>query len=56
MDDLQYPIGKFNPGTITPELRQQWMSEISELPKRLASTVAHLTQDQLDTPYRPGGW
>ncbi len=30
--------------------------EITQLPSRLRSAVAGLTEEQLDTPYREGGW
>ena len=60
--DLQYPIGKFTwnregEGLLAREAeRQQWIAEIEEAPPRLRAAVRGLTEDQLDTPYRPGGW
>ncbi len=60
--DLQYPIGKFawnrsGEGLLATEPeRQQWMVEIESAPGRLRAAVAGLTDAQLDTPYRPGGW
>src|SRR5690349_17058535 len=60
--DLQYPIGKFNwnrrgEGLLsTPVEREQWIAAIEEVPSRLKAAVAGLTDSQLDTPYRPGGW
>jgi len=58
VSDLSYPIGKFSPitGEITPEQRAGWISEIAELPAKLRSAVHGLTEEQYDTPYRPGGW
>ncbi len=35
---------------------QEWLADIEELPARLRAAVAGLTEAQLDTPYRPGGW
>ena len=32
------------------------MQEIAALPLRLREAVGGLDQQQLDTPYRPGGW
>jgi uncharacterized damage-inducible protein DinB len=36
--------------------RQQWLADIDETPARLWAAVTGLTEAQLDTPYRPGGW
>ena len=36
--------------------RQQWLADIEETPARLRAAVSGLTEAQLDTPYRPGGW
>jgi hypothetical protein len=38
------------------EERRQWISEIAACPVKLRGAVAGLTAQQLDTPYRPGGW
>ena len=55
--DLRYPIGKFTfPEQVTDELRRQWIDEIAAAPAALRSAVAGLSPEQLDTPYRPGGW
>ena len=60
--DLQYPVGKFTwnrsgEGLLASEAeRQQWLADIEETPARLRAAVAGLTEAQLDTPYRPGGW
>jgi hypothetical protein len=57
MDDLSYPIGKFHfSGSLTEDLRRQAIDDIAETPARLRSAVAALSEDQLNTPYRPGGW
>lgn len=54
--DLQYPIGRFRlEGEITEDQRRL-IGEIEETPARLRAAVAGLSQEQLDTPYRPGGW
>lgn len=56
-DSLQYPIGAFDwPADITGGDRREFIREIAELPRRLRDAVAGLTDAQLDTPYRPGGW
>ena len=55
--DLRYPVGKFQP---EPELndvsRQNLIRQIAETPAKLREAVKGLTEEQLDTPYRPGGW
>ena len=57
MSDLRYPIGKFDPRpTITASERSALIDQIAETPRNLASAVAGLTESQLDTPYRDGGW
>lgn len=56
-DDLRYPIGKFEfAGEIGADLREIWIREIEEAPDRLAAALEGLTEEQLDTPYREGGW
>ena len=55
--DLRYPIGEFNPPVeMNAELRGCLVDEIAAAPKLLRKTVAGLSPEQLDTPYRPGGW
>jgi uncharacterized damage-inducible protein DinB len=57
MDDLRYPIGKpARPESMTPDERRAAISTIAATPERLRAAVAGLTEAQLDTPYRPGGW
>ena len=40
----------------TPEQRSKYISAIRELPALVESAVAGLSDEQLDTPYRDGGW
>jgi hypothetical protein len=55
--DLRYPVGRFHlDGEVTDERRAGWIAEIASLPGRMRAAVAGLTPEQLDTPYRPGGW
>jgi hypothetical protein len=55
--DLRYPIGEFNaPTAITPEMRAAAIDAIAALPARMRDAVRGLSESQLDTPYRPGGW
>ena len=56
-DALHYPIGKFTPQeSYTTEEIQQFISRIEALPKKLEESAMKLTPEQLDTPYREGGW
>ncbi len=55
--DPRYPIGPFTPpATVTPEDSERWIGEIERLPAAFRAAVEPLTDAQLDTPYRPGGW
>ncbi|CAM3815804.1 YfiT family bacillithiol transferase [Cohnella lubricantis] len=55
--DERYPIGKFEfEGPITVEKRAEWIEDIRALPARVAAAVSGLSEEQLDTPYRDGGW
>ena len=57
MSDLRYPIGPFKlNGTPTEEDVQQAIKHIAEAPANLRRAVDGLTNEQLNTPYRPGGW
>jgi uncharacterized damage-inducible protein DinB len=57
MTDLRYPIGTFQPEySLTAERRRQLIAEMSETPGRLRAAVNGLSETQLDTAYRPGGW
>ncbi|MBX3296173.1 MAG: putative metal-dependent hydrolase [Acidobacteria bacterium] len=53
-EDLRFPIGPFelNDGTS----REERIAVIRELPEKLREACAGLSPEQLDTPYRPGGW
>jgi hypothetical protein len=55
--DLRYPVGPCEyPTVVPPEARQRHIDDIAALPQRLFEAVAGLNDDQLDTPYRTGGW
>ena len=57
MTDLRYPIGKAEmERDLTPERRHELIAWIETTPDRLREAVAGLNAEQLDTPYRPGGW
>jgi len=55
--DERYPIGKFQfDGEITNNVIMGWINEIEDLPRLLRDAVRDLDSEQLDTPYRSGGW
>lgn len=57
MVDPRYPIGRPEiPQAATPELRAAWTAHIAAAPQLVRAAVAGLTDAQLDTPYREGGW
>lgn len=54
---LKYPIGKFEkPERISFPALKDAIKEIKAFPEYLKTTVKGLSEQQLDTPYRPGGW
>lgn len=56
-EDLRYPVGKFRPPTeSTAAARAAQIETLRLLPERLQTAVAGLSDVQLDTPYRDGGW
>ena len=55
--DPRYPIGKFQPAeTYSTTERDSFIDRIASLPERLQVAANGLTDSQLDTPYRDGGW
>jgi uncharacterized damage-inducible protein DinB len=57
MTDPRYPIGEFAYQTPYSEQEiQEKIAQISSLPARLRAEVKDLSTEQLDTPYRDGGW
>ena len=55
--DLRYPIGKFDlQADISPSQLELALQAIESLPQDLQNAVSGLSDAQLDTPYRPGGW
>src|SRR5580700_176392 len=54
---LRYPIGgPRRAESFTAQERSAAIEGIRQLPQSLRSAVAALSREQLDTPYRPGGW
>jgi uncharacterized damage-inducible protein DinB len=55
-EDLQYPIGKVMFADSTPELRQELIRQYRDASGLLKKAVVDLTEKQLLSTYRPGGW
>lgn len=57
MTDLRYPIGPPEiPPSLTPEDRRTLTAQLAAQPEMLRDSIAGLSEEQLDTPYRPDGW
>jgi uncharacterized damage-inducible protein DinB len=57
MDELRYPTGRFaRPDVLTPDQRRAAVETIATTPAQMRAALRGLTDTQLDTPYRPGGW
>jgi uncharacterized damage-inducible protein DinB len=55
--DPRYPLGKFKrPESVSAHQRMVAIAELAALPGRLSDAVKGLDREQLDTPYREGGW
>jgi uncharacterized damage-inducible protein DinB len=57
MPDPRYPIGPFaEDAQPTPATRARHIEAIAALPGQLRQALAGLSGEQLETPYRDGGW
>jgi DinB superfamily len=57
MEDLRYPVGNFQfPAAVRSQELATFIDAIAETPARMRAAIAGLSDSQLDTPYRPGGW
>ena len=57
MSDPRYPIGRFSyEGLFTEAGRNVLIGEIEDTPAALRAAVRGLSDTQLNTPYRQGGW
>ena len=54
---LKYPVGKFQlPENIDSESITEAIQTLKSFPSLVFTAVSPLLPEQLDTPYRPGGW
>ena len=57
MEDPRFPIGKFSyDGPMSGVQKAKCLDDIEQTPARMRAAVAGLSDAQLDTPYRDGGW
>jgi len=55
--DERFPIGQFEfEGYISEQQREAWIQDIEELPALLKAAINGLSDEQLNIPYREGGW
>lgn len=57
LEKLRYPIGKYDRSQpVTEASLRKAIDSIAELPGELRAAVVTLSDEQLEVPYRPGGW
>jgi uncharacterized damage-inducible protein DinB len=57
MSDPRYPIGKFTFDIPPTEAqRNQFIDDIEQTPSALRAAIKNLSPEQIETPYRDGGW
>lgn len=57
IEQLKYPIGKLViPKNITSEMINNFIGVIENFPAKIISEVNNLSDEQLNTQYRPEGW
>nr|WP_026695264.1 bacillithiol transferase BstA [Peribacillus kribbensis] len=57
MEDRKYPIGRFVvPHVFSEDSIDIWINDIAAAPANIKEAVHGLSDEQLDTPYREGGW
>jgi len=57
MTDPRFPIGKFHYETPpSEEQREKFIADVAQTPLAMRAAIEGLSQPQLETPYREGGW
>lgn len=58
LEALKYPVGRRDPAkrADSPARVAECIAVLAAFPARLGEAVRDLSDAQLDTPYRPGGW
>lgn len=56
-EQLRYPVGQWQrPAAHEPSQLASQIATIAAFPEKIKAETAHLSNEQLDTVYRPGGW
>ena len=57
LEKLRFPVGRFKwPIEISTQQIIDWINEIENFPLDFRQTTLSLSDEQLDSPYRPEGW
>jgi uncharacterized damage-inducible protein DinB len=57
LEQLRFPVGRFEArADLSVEERLDLIGEVERLPAQVRAAVSGLLPEQLDRPYRPGGW
>lgn len=56
LTDPRYPVGHYEPQPYSLEQKEEWLADIRFLPQALENAISNLDEQQLQTPYREGGW
>ena len=54
--DPRFPIGVYDPQPFSIVQKVEWLADLKFLPLQLENAVLNLDEQQLQTPYREGGW
>lgn len=55
--DLRFPVGEFKPDeSYSEEHQRRFIDEVEATPAKMRAAVEGLSEEQLEAPYRPGGW
>lgn len=54
--DPRYPIGQYEPQPFSSRQKKEWLQDIQFLPSLLEQVIENMDEQQLNTPYRDGGW
>lgn len=57
MKELQYPIGNFKAqDSYTRAELDEFLQNLGDFPEELVTVTSDISEEQLSTAYRPGGW
>ena len=57
LENLRFPIGRFRlPDEVTSQQIADWIDDIESAPNQFEEAVNNLSDEQLNTAYRPNGW